>query len=65
MTLSRDGPVLCLDVLDAGAGFSSEQVQAGSGLVNTRDRLEAVGGTLKVTSRKGRGTSVHGCVPIA
>ncbi len=65
VTLWRDGPLLCLDVQDSGVGFDPERVRAGSGLVNMSDRLEAVGGTLKVTARKGHGTSVHGYVPVA
>jgi signal transduction histidine kinase len=52
------------EVRDAGGGFSPKTVQRGSGLINMRDRIEAVGGELAVTSRRGRGTSVRGSVPI-
>lgn len=61
--LSRDGPLLRLEVRDSGLGFDPERVPGGSGLVNMRDRLEAVGGSLNVIARKGRGTSVRGYVP--
>jgi signal transduction histidine kinase len=65
VTLSRDGPFLCFQVHDTGAGFNSDDHGSGSGLVNMRDRIEAVGGSLEVTGRRGRGTSVRGRVRVA
>ena len=32
--------------------------------IELRDRIEAVGGALEVTGRRGRGTSVRGRVPV-
>jgi signal transduction histidine kinase len=54
-----------LSVLDQGAGFDSQGPASGVGvgLVNMRDRLDAVGGTLTVESRRGRGTTVTAEVP--
>jgi signal transduction histidine kinase len=55
-----------LSVLDQGTGFDAQGVAAsatGVGLVNMRDRLDAVGGTLTVQSRPGRGTTVTALVP--
>jgi signal transduction histidine kinase len=55
-----------LSVVDEGAGFDSQGVVApgaGVGLVNMRDRLDAVGGTLTLASRPGRGTTVTAEVP--
>jgi signal transduction histidine kinase len=55
-----------LAVVDQGAGFDSQSVVepgTGVGLVNMRDRLDAVGGTLTVESRPGRGTTVTAEVP--
>ena len=65
VTLSREGPHLCLEVHDTGVGFDSKHDGSGSGLVNMRDRIEAVGGVVEVTGRRGRGASVRGRVPVA
>ena len=60
VTLSREGSYLRFEVHDTGVGFDPESDGQGSGLVNMRDRIEAVGGSLEVTARRGRGTSVRG-----
>jgi signal transduction histidine kinase len=65
LTLRSEGEQLRFEVRDAGVGFESRRAQPGSGLINMRDRIEAVGGTLTITSRRGRGTTVRGCVPAA
>jgi signal transduction histidine kinase len=55
-----------LSVVDQGAGFDSRDVVAsapGVGLVNMRDRLDAIGGTLSVESQPGVGTTVTAEVP--
>jgi signal transduction histidine kinase len=65
VTLSEEGPFLAFEVHDTGIGFDTDHDELGSGLVNMRDRIEAVGGTLEVTARRGRGTSVRGRVPVA
>jgi signal transduction histidine kinase len=55
---------LSFQVRDSGVGFSPRNGSRGSGLINMRDRIEAVGGELAVNSQRGRGTSVRGSVPI-
>ncbi len=55
-----------LTVTDDGNGFDPTQVRAtgaGVGLVNMRDRLDAVGGTVTVGSMPGSGTTVSALVP--
>jgi signal transduction histidine kinase len=55
-----------LTILDNGTGFDQAQVRAGgagAGLVNMRDRLYAVGGTVTVGSLSGWGTTVAAVVP--
>jgi signal transduction histidine kinase len=64
VTLSRDEPFLCFEVHDTGVGFDLGANGSGSGLVNMHDRIDAVGGVLEVTGRRGRGTSVRGRVRV-
>jgi len=63
--LRQDGALLYFEVRDFGAGFSPQAASRGSGLSNMRDRIEAVGGTLEVSSGRGQGTLVRGSVPVA
>jgi signal transduction histidine kinase len=54
-----------LAVADDGNGFDLAQAEPafGMGLANMRDRLDAVGGTVEVTSLEGFGTTVTAVVP--
>lgn len=66
LRLWQDGQRLCFEVRDAGVGFDTNQVSSsGAGLINMRDRIQTVGGTVEITAVKDRGTSVRGSVPIA
>jgi signal transduction histidine kinase len=56
----RDG-ALQLAVRDDGAGGAD--LGRGSGLVGLRDRVEALGGTIEVTSPQGSGTTVQVTLP--
>ncbi len=58
----EDGTLL-FEVDDDGTGFDIGHKAAGAGLTNMRDRLGAVGGTLRIESAPGKGTHVHGAVP--
>ncbi len=51
-------------VIDDGAGFDTNATSYGTGLQGMADRLDAIGGTLQVTSSPGAGTSVAGSVPV-
>ena len=51
-------------VIDDGVGFDPRVTRYGSGLTNMRDRVEALGGSLEVTSAPGAGTTVAGGVPV-
>lgn len=61
--LSEDDHTLTVSVHDDGAGFAPVD-GAGMGLVNLRDRVEALGGTLAVTGRAGAGTDVLARLPL-
>ena len=48
------------DVEDDGAGFDPDAIERGAGLTNRVDRMAAVGGTLQIDARPGRGTRLTG-----
>ncbi len=60
----EDAGGLLFEVCDDGAGFQTNPDSEGAGLTNMRDRLGAVGGTLRVQS-DGHGTRIHGVVPAS
>lgn len=55
---------LRFEVRDDGCGFSPSDPGRGAGLTNMRDRLDAVGGALTVSSEPGHGTSIRGMAPV-
>lgn len=63
-----DDEVLCLDVVDDGAGFNpSEALRRrthGSGLWKARERLRSIDGTLRVDAAEGEGTRCVIQVPV-
>jgi signal transduction histidine kinase len=62
--LWQRGPRMYFEVRDRGCGFDPDEVDNGAGLANMRDRIDAVGGTLSITSRPGDGTTVRGELPV-
>jgi signal transduction histidine kinase len=60
----RDGH-LSFTVTDDGTGFDTSATSYGTGLQGMADRLDAMGGTLHVTSAPGAGTTVSGSLPLA
>jgi signal transduction histidine kinase len=62
--IREEAGALLFEVCDDGAGFETNQHGDGAGLTNMRDRLGAVGGTLRVESSAGRGTRIEGVVPV-
>ena len=56
---------LSLTIEDDGIGFDAESTwQNGLGLISMQERLEAVGGTLRIYSRPGAGTRLEVSVPL-
>jgi signal transduction histidine kinase len=54
---------ILFSVIDSGAGFDVANEPSGVGLRTMRDRVEALGGWLRVSTAPGRGTVVSGWVP--
>jgi uncharacterized protein YhfF/two-component sensor histidine kinase len=63
VSIHQQGPVVVCEIRDDGVGGASGA--AGSGLAGLTERLEALGGTLKVVSPPGEGTRLHATIPIA
>jgi signal transduction histidine kinase len=65
LSLSATDGRLRFEIADDGAGFDPAASGRGSGLQGMADRLEAIGGTLKVCSSPGAGANVAGVVPVS
>jgi len=65
ITLSRQDATLGFVVEDNGRGFDPATAAASSGLQNMKDRIEALGGCLRVESAIGGGTKTFGEIPIS
>jgi signal transduction histidine kinase len=61
----EDAGGLLFEVSDDGPGFETRGDAEGAGFTNMRDRLGAVGGTLRVESDGAHGTRIQGVVPIS
>jgi signal transduction histidine kinase len=61
--LMDDHGYLAFSVHDDGAGFDLSAASTGTGIQGMTDRVEALGGTLHVRTRRGGGTTVEGRVP--
>jgi signal transduction histidine kinase len=55
---------LTFQVQDDGVGFDPDSAGRGTGLQGMADRLEALGGSLEISSVIGDGTTVFGRIPI-
>ena len=62
VALTMKNEKLLLSLCDHGIGGADPG--RGSGLVGLRDRVEAVGGSLEITSKPGVGTSLVAALPI-
>ncbi|MGZ8633952.1 MAG: sensor histidine kinase, partial [Solirubrobacteraceae bacterium] len=62
ITIEVQDGALVAEVTDDGVGGAS--MAGGSGLRGLEDRLDAIGGTLTVHSRAGKGTTIRACAPL-
>ena len=60
--LARDDGMLVVEVSDDGVGGAD--ADEGSGLRGLSDRVEALGGRLRVSSEQGHGTTVRAELPL-
>lgn len=51
--------VISLIIIDDGQGFDQDKVVLGMGLSGIRDRVNMLQGSLTISSRPGKGTSIH------
>jgi PAS domain S-box-containing protein len=61
----RLGRCICLSVSDRGRGFDPQELRgtAGFGLFTIRERIELLGGRMKIKGIKGKGSTFHVVVP--
>ena len=64
VSLSQANGTLTFTVADDGIGFDTAGVAQGTGLQGMADRLDAIGGDVRVRSAPGEGTTVTGTVPV-
>ena len=64
VTLAQANGRLTFEIADEGRGFDVASARRGTGLQGMADRLEAIGGELRIDSAPGRGTRVLGNIPL-
>ena len=62
-TVAREGDEVVITVRDDGHGFDTTAATGGFGLMGMRERTELLGGTLRVTSAPGEGTTIVAALP--
>ena len=65
VALSCPGSQLEFTVTDDGTGFDTATASHGTGLQGMADRLAAAGGTLRINSAPGLGTTISGRLPVS
>jgi signal transduction histidine kinase len=65
VALSCPGGHLEFTVTDDGTGFDTARATCGTGLQGMADRLAAAGGTLRINSAPGSGTTISGRLPVS
>jgi len=64
--LTGDASGLTLSIIDDGVGFDVDAVRGeGLGLVSMRERIESLGGTLKIRSKPGAGADLEAAIPFS
>lgn len=63
LTLVGDQGGINLTIEDDGVGTEPDHATTGIGIVEMRDRIEAVGGDFSIVSAPGHGMSIHASIP--
>ncbi len=63
VSLTSEDGMLKLHIMDDGVGFEPKKGKSGIGFRNIKSRVEKLGGTFKVESKIGAGTSIHVEIP--
>lgn len=63
LRLEQKGDVLAFEIRDDGIGFDPANAGHGTGLEGMADRVDAIGGALRIDAAEGTGTIVRGSVP--
>jgi signal transduction histidine kinase len=53
-----------IEVEDHGVGFDPGAASKGFGLRSVRDRVEHMGGSVRIESIEGEGTTIRACAPV-
>ncbi|MEW5010534.1 MAG: histidine kinase [Cycloclasticus sp.] len=61
--ISNDGAISLL-IKDNGIGFNPSEAASGRGLINIKERVESLGGTLEIDSLQGTGCQLSAIFPI-
>jgi signal transduction histidine kinase len=64
LRLERAGKTAVLTIEDDGVGFDARSEAGGNGLRNMRERVTAMGGTLRLSSKGGKGTKLRFTFPV-
>jgi signal transduction histidine kinase len=64
VTLGHEGDMIRLDVSDNGRGFEPDGIGQ-NGLAGLSDRIRALGGTLSISSRLNKGTTIRAELPAS
>ncbi len=64
LKLSGSVGSLLFEIADNGKGFDAALTTRGAGLTNMTDRIDALGGLIEMSSTPGRGTRIHGSLPV-
>lgn len=64
VSVRRENGSAVIEIDDDGRGFDVERAQRGMGLGNLAERANAIGGTLRIESQPGSGTTIRVAVPL-